>query len=75
MPKFPKRLRHTALILIAVALGSCNQPSQKYAVTTDERLRLAEFNLKRAAAASSALVDRVERLERRVDELEAKLSE
>lgn len=63
----PKRLPYEALIVAALALGSCQRRT-----ATDERLEVAEVNVRRAAAASSAMVDRVERLERRVGDLEAK---
>ena len=67
----PKRLPYELLILGAVAVGSCD--ARPFTSADAERLDYAEINLERAAAASRQMVNRVERLERRVDELEREL--
>lgn len=71
MPNLPKRLPYELLIVAALSVASCDTGG----LSSDDqtRLRLAEANLNRAAAASSAMVDRVERLERRVEEVESRL--
>jgi hypothetical protein len=63
----PKRLPYEVLICAALALGSCQDEQ------TSRRLDLAEINLRRAAAASRAMVNRVERIEARLDEVESQL--
>ncbi len=69
-PIMPKRLPCEAAILAALLLGSCENMPRAFTQNDRERLNFAEINLERAARASSEMVDRVERGERRIEALE-----
>jgi len=74
MLKLTKHMRVEMLILTCLALGSCGDSAPRTFTQGDrDKLEAAYANGFNAARASSAMVDRVERLEGRVDELESKL--
>ena len=71
--KLSRRARTELLILTALALSSCGDSAPRTFTARDaDRLDVSEINARRAAAYSSAMVDRIERLERRVDDLEGR---
>ena len=71
----PKRLPYEAAILAALLLGSCDSLPASFTKADAERLDYAEINIRRAAQASSEMVDRVERGEARITELEQQVRE
>ena len=76
MLKLPKRLPYEFALLAALALSSCDGPlgTARFTNADREQIALAHENFRRAAAASSAMVDRVERAESRLDDIEGKLN-
>jgi hypothetical protein len=65
------RIRWERATLLALLLGSCER--QPETVPLSERMDRAEANLGRVAVASSQMVDRVERGEHRIDDLESRV--
>lgn len=63
----PKRLHYELLILAGLGLSSCTDTQ------TDHRIARVEAEFGRVAAASSAMVDRMERAEARIEALERKI--
>lgn len=61
-------MRIAAVALIALALTGCADPQK-------ERVEIADVNARNAIVKADELASRVEALETRVDELEAKLGE
>jgi hypothetical protein len=59
------------LLLATLLLGSCDRLGG--GVSLDDRMTGAEINLRNVARASTEMVDRVERAERRIDDLERKV--
>ena len=69
----PKRVTYEGTILAALLLGSCGDMPRAFTEADSRRLDLAEMNLRNAARASSEMVDRVERGERRIEDLEERI--
>lgn len=73
--KITNHARVEIMLGLVLTLGSCGDSAPRTFTAGDkEALELSGINARRAAAASSAMVDRVERLESRVDDLESKLN-
>lgn len=71
--KLSRHARTELLIASALALGSCDNFSTPFSSAEKERLETAYAQSIEGARASSAMVDRVERLESRVEQIEDKL--
>lgn len=77
MTKLPKRLPYEFALLAALALSSCDgtDGTARFTNGDRERISMLEFDISRAATASSAAIDRVERIERRLRDLESRADE
>ena len=71
--KLSQHARTELLILTALVLGSCEGSPYNTASKAMEKADIAYRQSIEGARASSAMVDRVERLEARVEELEDRL--
>jgi hypothetical protein len=76
MPKLPKRLPYEFALLAALALSSCDGPqgTARFTNADRDRIGMLEADMRRVAIASSAAIDRVERIESRLDDIESKLN-
>lgn len=72
--KLSRHSRSGLLILTVLALGSCGDSApQTFTAGDKAKLEAAYDQAMEGPSASSAMVDRVERLESRVEDLESKL--
>lgn len=62
----PKRLPYEALIVAALALGSCDMP-QSYRASDADKLDVASVNARNAIARIPEIIDRLDRIEQRLD--------
>jgi hypothetical protein len=66
MPELPKRLPYEALVIAAIALGSCDMP-QAYRASDADKLNAASANARNAVARIPEIIDRLDRIEQRLD--------
>jgi hypothetical protein len=74
MPKLPICLRYELLIPASLILGSCDNMPATFTRADKAGLDAAYDQAMEGPRASSEMVDRVERLESRVADLESKLN-
>jgi hypothetical protein len=69
MPKLPKRLPYELAIAAAMTVGSCSNGGSFHSFTRDdyERLERADVNARNAMARQSEIIDRLDRIEQRLD--------